>query len=167
MTPTGTDSSRDVTQTCRPKGKHDDLTRLVIGVFYDVYNELGGGFLEVVYRESMRIALTDAGLEVGVETPIPVHFRGKLVGSFRADLTVNHLVLLELKACDTLIREHGIQTMNYLKATTFEVALLMNFGSTPKFKRFVMDNDSKRNRCESVQSASSASGRSPVSESSF
>jgi GxxExxY protein len=161
MTPTSTDLMQHAIQPNPVVGKHDDLTRRIIGVFYDVYNELGGGFVELVYREAMRIALTQAGLAVCVETSIPVRFRGELVGSFRADLIVNDSVLLELKACDTLVREHEIQTLNYLKATTFEVALLMNFGPAPKFKRFVMDNHTKRNRLKSV---SSVSGRLPELE---
>jgi GxxExxY protein len=81
------------------RGKHDDLTQKIIGVFYDVYNELGPGFLESVYRESMRLALAQAGLIVRSEVPVPVSFRGELVGVFRADLVVNNAVLIELKAC--------------------------------------------------------------------
>jgi GxxExxY protein len=157
MTPTGTDLIQNASQTKTATGKHDDLTASIIGVFYDVYNELGGGFVELIYREAMRIALTQAGFAVCTETPVPVHFRGTLVGNFRADLIVSDSVLLELKACDTLIREHEMQTLNYLKATTFEVALLMNFGPAPKFKRLVMDNHIKKNRFKSVSSVSGCS----------
>jgi GxxExxY protein len=81
-------------------GKHQDVTERVIGVFYDVYKELGDGFLESVYRESMRLALMQAGLKVAAEVPIPVSFRGTIVGIFRADLIVNDVVLVELKACE-------------------------------------------------------------------
>jgi GxxExxY protein len=136
------------------RGKHDDLTQAIIGVFFDVYNELGHGFLESLYREAMRLALTEAGLTVESEVPIKVHFRGQIIGIFRADLVVNKTVLVELKQCDVLVRTHEAQTMNYLKSTTLEVALLMNFGPAPKFKRFIMDNDKKKligsiseNRC--------------------
>jgi GxxExxY protein len=132
------------------RGKHDELTQKIIGVFYDVYNELGFSFLESVYRESMRVALLQAGFEALTEVAIPVRFRQQLVGVFRADLVIDGVVLLELKSGDALSREHGSQTMNYLKTTNIEVALLMNFGPTPHFKRFVMDNSKKR----SVQSVS-------------
>lgn len=125
-------------------GKHDELTHTIIGVFYDVYNELGYGFLEVVYREAMRIALVQAGLRVEAEIGIPVCFRGIVVGVFRADLVVNDVVLIELKACEQLSRQHESQTLHYLKATPIEVGLLMNFGAKPQFKRLVMDNESKR-----------------------
>jgi len=57
-------------------GKHVELTERVIGVFYDVYNELGYGFLESVYREAMRLALRQAELSVKTEVPVPVSFRG-------------------------------------------------------------------------------------------
>ena len=125
-------------------GKHAELTRAIIGVFYEVYNELGTGFLESVYKECMRLALTQAGLSVQTEMPVPVYFRGSLVGVFKADLVVNGLVLIELKIADALCQEHESQTLHYLRATNLEVGMLMNFGPTAKFKRLVMDNESKK-----------------------
>ena len=88
------------------RGKHDALTERIIGVFYDVYNELGCGFLESVYREAMRFALAQEGLRVDTEVAVPVSFRRRVVGVFRADLIVNDAVLIELKACDQIIRQH-------------------------------------------------------------
>ena len=134
------------------RGKHDDLTQEIIGVFYEVYNELGCGFLETVYREAMRLALKQADLHAVSEVPIQVRFRGELVGIFRADLIVNDTVLIELKACEALAREHESQTLNYLRATNIEVALLMNFGPTPRFKRLVTDNELKKRNRKSVSS---------------
>ncbi len=134
------------------RGKHDDLTEKIIGVFYDVYNELGYGFLESVYRESMRIALSQSGLTAQTEVAIPVSFRGALVGIFRADLVVNNSVLIELKTCEAIAREHESQTKHYLRATDIEVALLMNFGPTPRFKRLIMDNELKKSFPKSVPS---------------
>jgi GxxExxY protein len=134
------------------EGKHDALTQAIIGVFCDVYNELGRGFVESVYRESMRLALSQAGLAVATEVQIPVHFRGSVVGVFRADLILNGSVLIELKTCEALAREHESQVLNYLKATKVEVALLMNFGPAARFKRFVMDNSFKKIGYESVLS---------------
>jgi GxxExxY protein len=151
MTPTGTDRKPSMNSD-KTHGKHDDLTQKIIGVFYDVYNELGSGFLESVYRKSMRMALTQAGLMVQSEVPVPVSFRGELVGIFRADLIVQDVVLIELKACEALAREHESQTLNYLKATAIEVALLMNFGPTPRFKRLIMDNEYKKSKEKSVPS---------------
>jgi GxxExxY protein len=147
-----TDPGQMKDEEIRPPGKHDPITRRIIGVFYDVYNELGYGFLECVYREAMRLALAQDGLIVSVEVPVPVEFRGVVVGIFRADLVVNDAVLIELKSCDSLLREHESQTLHYLRATKIEVALLMNFGRTARFKRLVMDNSIKQPKRKSVES---------------
>jgi GxxExxY protein len=144
--------STDDTDQRRMSGKHVELTERVIGVFYDVYNELGYGFLESVYREAMRLALTQAGLTVKTEVPVPVSFRGVTVGIFRADLIVSDCLLVELKAVEQMVRQHESQTMHYLRATSIEVALLMNFGVQPRFKRFVMDNKLKKPKHESAES---------------
>jgi GxxExxY protein len=80
------------------RGLHAEVMEKILGVFFEVYNELGGGFLEGVYQQALRIALVQAGLKVALEVPVPVYFRGEVVGNFRADLVVNDCVLLELKA---------------------------------------------------------------------
>jgi GxxExxY protein len=68
-----------------PKLKHAEITERIIGVFFAVYNELGHGFLESVYQNAMVIALAQAGLQVEREVPVPVYFRGQIVGDYRAD----------------------------------------------------------------------------------
>src|SRR5690242_19796474 len=91
----------DSSSTSKPSSlKHGELTEKIIEVFYSVYNELGHGFLESVYRNAMEIGLRQAGLTVTREVPIAVWFRGEDVGTFRADLLVEELVLLELKTAD-------------------------------------------------------------------
>jgi GxxExxY protein len=142
----------DNTDQKQIRGKHDAPTERVIGVFYDVYNELGYGFLESVYREAMRLALTQAGLSLKTEVPVPVSFRGVVVGIFRADLIVGDCLLVVLKAVEQMVRQHESQTMHYLRATSIEVALLMNFGAQPRFKRIVMDNKLKKPKHQSVES---------------
>ena len=124
-------------------GKHADLTDRVLRAFYEVYNELGSGFLESVYHTALALALKQTGLDVTSQVGIPVYFRGHVVGDFRADLIVNGDVLLELKALQTLDRIHEAQVLNYLQATAIEVALLLNFGPKPQFKRFLLDNQQK------------------------
>ncbi len=118
----------------------EELTGRVIRAFYDVYNELGGGFLESVYEGAMAIALGEDGLTVGRQAPIPVRFRGRIVGDFRADLIVEGRVMLELKACRALEPAHEAQVLHYLKATGVPVGLLLNFGAKPVFKRFVLQS---------------------------
>jgi GxxExxY protein len=135
--------------------KHAEMTQSVIRVFYDVYNTLGHGFLESVYEAAMVIALRDAGLSVTRQAPVPVYFRGESVGDFRADLIIEGLLILELKAAKALDGSHEAQLLNYLKATPVEVGLLLNFGPKPEFKRFAFDNDRKQIR---VNQRSSAAG---------
>lgn len=116
--------------------KHAELTEQIIGVCFEVCNELGAGFLESVYQKALEIALTDAGLHVETEKPIKVEFRGRVVGQFFADMIVNGSILIELKAVRALLPEHQAQVINYLKATDIEVGLLVNFGNARlEFKR--------------------------------
>jgi len=122
------------------------LTEKIIGVFFDVYNELGFGFLESVYHKSMIIALRDAGVTADRQVSLPVFFRGHLVGDFLADILVERAVILELKAAGELASDHDSQLLNYLRATECEVGLLLNFGPKPRFKRLAFDNDRKRLR---------------------
>jgi GxxExxY protein len=138
--------------------KHADLTERVIGIFYDVYNELGHGFLESVYRNAMRLALVEAGLKVSYEVQIPVWFRGHNIGDFRADLIVADVLLLELKTAANIDRSHEAQALNYLRATSVELALLLNFGPKPQFRRLVFENERKTIRVYQRESAVGGSG---------
>lgn len=126
--------------------KHGGVTERAIKVFYDVYNELGHGFLESVYREALLFALREAGLRVEKEVCIPVWFRGRKVGDFRADLVVEEKIILELKAARALTSADEAQVMNYLRATEIEVGLLLNFGPSPVFRRIAYVNDRKQIR---------------------
>jgi GxxExxY protein len=128
-------------------------------VFYEVYNELGFGFLESVYREAMRIALGQAGFRVEVEMPVPVSFRGSLVGVFRADLVVEGLVIVELKTAESISRAHEAQVLHYLRASAMEIGLVMNFGPDAKFRRLKMRNTRKKGMLVKVLQTSDGMGR--------
>ena len=123
--------------------KHGDLTKQIIGIFYDVYGILGYGFLEKVYENAMAIRLREAGFAVVQQQPIKVYFDGVVVGEYFADLVVNDLIILELKAVKELAEAHEAQLINYLKATPYEVGLLLNFGPKPQVIRKVYDNRRK------------------------
>ena len=123
--------------------KHADITDLVIKAFYKVYNTLGYGFLEKVYQNSLAIALRKLGLEVAQEARIQVYYEGEVVGEYFADLLVADAVIVELKAVKRLLPEHEAQLLNYLKATPYEVGLLLNFGPKPEVKRKAFDNSRK------------------------
>ena len=124
--------------------KHQDITQQIIGVFFEVYNDLGHGFLESVYHNTFELALNFKGLDVKRKIDIPVWWRRHKVGKFETDLLVNNCVLLELKACRCLDKAHEAQLLNYLRATDIEVGLLFNFGLKPEFKRLVFDNCRKQ-----------------------
>ena len=128
------------TRVSTPTLKHREITDKVIKSFYEVYNELGKGFLESVYEQALSIVLAGCGLQVERQKEISVHFRGDVIGEFRADMIVNRKVLLEIKAVRSLSPAHEAQLINYLKATSIEVGLLLNFGKKPEFKRFIHDN---------------------------
>lgn len=125
------------------QGKHSDLTDKILAAFFRVHRTLGYGFTEKVYENSLAIELRKAGLQVAQQTEIEVFYDGQLVGTYFADLIINGVVLLELKAVKQLAEEHEAQLLNYLKATRVEVGLLLNFGPTADVKRRVYDNDRK------------------------
>ena len=107
-----------------------DVTHKVIGCAYQVYNNLGFGFLESVYRKAMVIEIEASGLRVQPESPLKVHYRDQVVGDFFADLLVEDELIVELKSVERLVKVHEAQLVNYLVATGIEVGLLINFGST-------------------------------------
>ncbi len=127
---------------------HEELTNIIIGAFYKVYNTLGYGFLEKVYENSLKIELQRHGLRVQQQKHIKVHYEGLEVGDYFADLLVEDLVIIELKAAEGICEEHEAQLLNYLKATDVEVGLLFNFGKNPEFRRKIFTNDKKRIRNE-------------------
>lgn len=123
--------------------KHSEITDKIIKAYYNVYNKLGYGFLEKVYENSMLIELEEQGLKCSSQFPIKVNYNGMQVGEYYADIVVENCVIVELKASESLIPEHEAQLLNYLKATDFEVGLLLNFGTTPQVKRRVYDSSYK------------------------
>jgi GxxExxY protein len=123
--------------------KHSELTEQILSAFYQVYKTLGYGFLEKVYENALRIEPTKRGLHVVQQKPIIVRYEGEVVGEYFADLIVNDLVIVELKAAATLLNEHEAQLLNYLKATPYEVGLLINFGPKPQQARRSFENTRK------------------------
>ena len=117
---------------------HADVTGRIIGAAFEVYGELGYGFLESVYQKAMQVELQRSGLKAEIECPIKVRYRNVIVGEFRADLFVNDAVMVELKTAKNYNAEDEPQLLNELKATGIKVGLLINFGRTKvEFKRMV------------------------------
>ncbi len=126
--------------------KHSDLTSAIIGAFYDVYNQLGYGFLEKVYENALAHELRKRGHEVQQQAPIEVYYDGLQVGSYFSDLLVDKSVIVELKAAKAIAEEHEAQLLNYLKATEIDVGLILNFGPKPQVKRKIFETARKTER---------------------
>ncbi|GIK21788.1 MAG: GxxExxY protein [Ignavibacteriales bacterium] len=122
---------------------HENITKKIIEAYYKVYNSLGYGFLEKVYENALKIELKRANLKVDQQKNVKVFYNEFEVGDYFADLIVEDLVIVELKAAESLCEEHEAQLINYLKATNLEVGLLLNFGKKAEFKRKVFSNDRK------------------------
>ncbi len=127
------------------KPKHWELTDQILFCFYKrVYRQLGSGFLEKIYENALRYELEKVGLSVTQQPKIDVYYDGVIMGEFYADLVVEQKVILEIKAVSQLVAAHEAQLFNYLRATRYEVGLLLNFGSKPTHKRRAYDNNRKR-----------------------
>lgn len=113
----------------------EQITRQIIGGFYEVYNALGFGFLESIYKRALEIALRKRGLTVEREFPVEIFFDGQQIGSQRIDMFVQGRVIVETKATHKLAYGDQLQVMNYVTAMNLEVGLLLHFGPKPEFKR--------------------------------
>ena len=120
--------------------KYQELTEKIIGVFYNVYNTLGYGFLEKVYENAMMLDFDKENITAISQYAIKVFYQDEIVGEYFADILVDNKVIVEIKAVRNLASEDEAQLLNYLKATDKEVGLLLNFGPEPEIKRKVFDN---------------------------
>jgi GxxExxY protein len=119
--------------------KHSELTRAIIGAFYQVYNKLGYGFLEKIYQNALAHELTKRGYKVTPNMAIEVYYDDIIMGEYFADLVVNDVVILELKAVENITEQHEAQLLNYLKATRIDVGLILNFDPKPQVVRKVYE----------------------------
>jgi GxxExxY protein len=114
----------------------EEKTKQIIGCFYKVYNILGFGFLEKVYENALIIELKNEGFNCFQQCPVTVFYKQHEVGLYFPDIVIDNEIILELKAGEGEIRiEHELQLLNYLKATEFEIGLILHFGKKPTFKR--------------------------------
>lgn len=125
------------------KFRHDDITEKIIEAFFRLYNTLGYGFLEKVYENALILELKRMGLSAVAQFPIRVVYAGEMVGEYFADILVENRVIIEVKAAKMIGPEHEAQLLNYFKATSSEVGLILNFGPKTEFKRKIFDNFQK------------------------
>lgn len=132
--------------------KKDPETHAIIGAAMEVHRELGNGFLEGVYQDALEIEFRQRNLPFKREQPVPVHYKGVTLGTpYRADFVCYGSVIVELKAIKTLTDVESAQVLHYLKATGYERALILNFG-TPRldYKRFIQSQNHLRTSASSA-----------------
>jgi len=114
---------------------YKELTEKIIKCFYKVYDALGEGFLESVYEKALMIEFEEACIKAESQRNLNVHYKGRLVGDFKADIVIEDKLVIEIKAVSRLVPQHEAQLINYLKATGLKIGLLVNFGEKLEFKR--------------------------------
>ena len=103
------------------------------GAVFDVYRNLGAGFLENVYQEALEIELESRNIPFVSQAELKIRYKDKILRqSYRADIVCYDKIILELKAVKLLLPEHEAQLQNYLRATGMRLGLLVNFGHMPK-----------------------------------
>lgn len=121
--------------------KHQELSKKIIAAAYAVHKELGYGFVEKVYKNALAIELQEAGIKCDTEVPLKVLYHEQVVGDYYADIVVDDKIVVEVKAVSEISAAHEVQLVNYLKATRFNVRLLINFGQSVKVKRRIFGYD--------------------------
>jgi GxxExxY protein len=120
-----------------------ELTYKINGAIFEVHRTLGEGFLEKVCENSLLIELRNQGLQAESQVPVPVFYKGNMVGDYLADLVVDDQIIIELKNVDELTAIHQAQLINYLKATGKSLGLLVNFkGKKATIRRLALNAES-------------------------
>lgn len=120
---------------------HGELTRSIIGAFYETFDHLGPFYPEHVYSKALELELVARGHRVDREVSSVVMYKGQPLCRLRLDMVVDDLVVVEIKATTELHPSALPQLFAYLKATTLEVGLLFHYGPVPKFHRLIHTND--------------------------
>jgi GxxExxY protein len=120
--------------------KFIELTEQIINCAFEVHKILGAGFLEKVYVNAMLEELKSRGLKAESQRGIMIRYKNNIVGEYIADIVVEDVIIIELKALDKLNDLHELQLKNYLKVTGMEVGLLINFGKSVEVKRKYIQN---------------------------
>ncbi|MEW6609100.1 MAG: GxxExxY protein [bacterium] len=119
--------------------KYKEITYQILNAAFEVHNILGCGFLEKVYENSVVCELRLKGMKVEAQKKIEIFYKGKEVGIYVADLIIEDKVIVEVKAVDEISKIHKAQLLNYLKATGYEVGLILNFAKTKlEYERLVV-----------------------------
>jgi GxxExxY protein len=127
-----------------------ELSYTIVGAFFEVYNELGFGFLESIYSAAMEIALNRRGLLVQRELPIMIKYKGLDVGQHRLDMLIERRIILEIKSTEKLSEIAKRQLRNYLTATNLELGLLLHFGPKAESHRILAKQKAESRSADSA-----------------
>ncbi len=125
---------------------------VIIGACFEVYNEMGSGFLEDVYQEALQRELDSRGIPFEAKPKLPIYYKGRLLTKkYEPDFVIYSKIVMEIKAFKALTDEHRMQVHNYLKASNFKVGLLVNFGkpSALEYERIVRTDPSSKDSLDS------------------
>lgn len=143
-----TDAENTGSQSRNTAGSPDllfgTLSSKVIGAFLTVHWRLGYGFAESVYANALEVEFRKRSIPYERELPVTVYYDDVIVGQFRADFVTHGRILLELKSVEKLQKDHYTQTLNYLRSTEIELALLLNFGPRPTMRRLINSSEYQR-----------------------
>ena len=117
---------------------YEDLSGNILKAYFNVLKILGTGYLESVYENAMCIELDEMGIPYVRQKHLTVHYKGRIIGDFAADIVVDDKIILELKAVSKLASAHSAQLINYLTITGIQVGLLLNFGEGRDYKRLYL-----------------------------
>jgi GxxExxY protein len=132
MSSNGSDESRG---SSHPVIIEKELSHAIVGCFFEVYSELGYGFVEALYARALEIAMRGRGLRVDREYPAIVTFRGQQIGFHRIDMLVERRVIIELKSTERLAESARRQLRSYVTALGLDLGILLHFGPVPRFHR--------------------------------
>jgi len=119
--------------------KYQTLVKEIVNVFYKVYNRLGHGFLEKVYKEAMLIELKKEGIPSLSQSEMRVFYEGTMIEEYNVNILVDNKIIVKVKAGESLAKENEAQLLDYLKASNIEVGLLVNFGTKLEVKHKVFN----------------------------
>ena len=132
---------------------HEGKTSKIIQAYFKVYSTLGYGFLEKVFENAMLIELRRMGFDCKSQQPVKVFYDNYIVGDYFSDIIVDNCIILEIKTREVLRDDDLLQLINYLRATSIEVGLLLNFGKKPGFSRKIFTNDRKKRNSDPEDAA--------------
>lgn len=109
----------------------NEISRIIVDAAFGIHQQLGPGLFESVYEEILAFELTEKGLKVERQKPVPVIWKErKLDHGFRTDLVVNEKVIIEIKSIEVLAPVHYKQLLTYLRLTNKKLGLLINFNES-------------------------------------